>query len=231
MQVIIDNKKRNILFYLLILLFLSTINSLKFNNEKNYKFFLINEIEISGLDKIAKHKLLYELNKFKKQNIFLVNKKDIKYIFNKNNFIKDFKIEKQYPNKIKITINEASFIALISKKDKKYFLTDHGKLVLFDEQLNQNLLPIIYGVDAEKYYFKFNNSLKKNNFDLNLIKKYYFFQSNRWDILLTNELIIKFPINHLDEAIKLVNKLMKDPNFQKIKIIDLRIKDKIITRI
>ena len=64
---------------------------------------------------------------------------------------------------------------------------------------------------------------------MNLIKNYYFFQSNRWDLILNNDLIIKFPITNMNEAIKLINKLLKDPSFKNLKIIDLRINNRVIT--
>ena len=79
---------------------------------------------------------------------------------------------------------------------------------------------------AEYFY----NKLKKNNFNLEMIKNYYFFQINRWDLILNNGLLIKFPAKELDEAIILAKKLIKDSNFKNIEIIDLRIKGRIITQ-
>ena len=63
-----------------------------------------------------------------------------------------------------------------------------------------------------------------------MIKNYYFFQINRWDLILNNGLLIKLPTKELDEAIILAKKLIKDSNFKNIEIIDLRIKGRIITQ-
>ena len=92
------------------------------------------------------------------------------------------------------------------------------------------MLPTIYGVNGEKFFKDFYNKLKRNNFNLEMIKNYYFFQINRWDLILNNGLLIKFPAKELDEAIILAKKLIKDSNFKNIEIIDLRIKGRIITQ-
>ena len=226
-----DNRKIKILFYIFVLLSLSTINFFKLDNTINKQtFFLINKIEITGTNKIDQNQVLKELDFLYGKNIFMFNRIEIDNILNRNNLIKEFKITKNYPNKIKIELKEPIFVALIVKKQKKFFLTDNQKLVLFNEKFNEKLLPTIYGVNGEKFFKDFYNKLKNNNFNLEMIKNYYFFQINRWDLILNNGLLIKFPTKELDEAIILAKKLIKDSNFKNIEIIDLRIKGRIITQ-
>jgi len=226
-----DNRKIKILFYVFILLSLSTINFFKLDNTINKQtFFPINKIEITGTNKIDKNKILKKLDFLYGKNIFMFNRIEIDNVLNRNNLIKEFKITKYYPNKIKIELKEPIFVALIVKKQKKYFLTDNQKLILFNEKFNEKLLPTIYGVNGEKFFKDFYNKLKRNNFNLEMIKNYYFFQINRWDLILNNGLLIKLPTKELDEAIILAKKLIKDSNFKNIEIIDLRIKGRIITQ-
>ena len=226
-----DNRKIKILFYIFVLLSLSTINFFKLDNTINkLPFFSINKIEIAGTNKIDKNKILKKLNFLYGKNIFMFNRIEIDNVLNRNNLIKEFKITKYYPNKIKIELKEPIFVALIVKKQKKYFLTDNQKLILFNEKFNEKLLPTIYGVNGEKFFKDFYNKLKRNNFNLEMIKNYYFFQINRWDLILNNGLLIKLPTKELDEAIILAKKLIKDSNFKNIEIIDLRIKGRIITQ-
>ena len=226
-----DNRKIKILFYVFILLSLSTINFFKLDNTINKQtFFPINKIEITGTNKIDKNKILKKLDFLHGKNIFIFNRIEIDNVLNRNNLIKEFKITKYYPNKIKIELKEPIFVALIVKKQKKYFLTDNQKLILFNEKFNEKLLPTIYGVNGEKFFKDFYNKLKRNNFNLEMIKNYYFFQINRWDLILNNGLLIKLPTKELDEAIILAKKLIKDSNFKNIEIIDLRIKGRIITQ-
>ena len=225
-----DNKKIKILFYIFVLLSLSTINFYKLDKINKLTFFQIDKIEITGTNKIDKNKILRKLDFLLGKNIFISNKIEIDNVLKKNNLIKEFKITKYYPNKIKIELKEPTFVALIVKEQKKFFLTDHKKLVLFNENYNEKLLPTIYGTDGEKFFHDFYNKLKSNNFDLEMIKNYYFFQANRWDIILNNGLLIKFPPKKLDEAIILVKELIKDSNFKNIKVVDLRIKGRIVTQ-
>ena len=229
MPVVKDKKKIRLIFYIIIFLFLSTINFSNNQKKENNIFFSINDIEIIGLEKINKEEIFYALNFIYQKNIFNINEKDIQKTLENFKLIKSFKVKRNYPNKIKFLITEAKFIGIVLKDQKKYFLTEHEKIFLFNNNFDTQELPIIYGKNAEKYFKKFNNSLKKNKFDLTLIKNYYFFQSNRWDLILNNGLIIKFPIDDMDKAIKLADKLIKDVNFKNLKIIDLRIKDRVIT--
>ena len=230
MQVLKDSKKIKISFYIFILLSLSTINFFKFDKISKLTFFPINKIEITGTNKIDKSSLLRKLDFLYGKNIFIFNKIEIGNILRKNSLIKEFKITKYYPNKIKIELKESIFVALIIKEHKKFFLTDNQKLVLYNENFNEKLLPTVYGVGGEKLFQNFYIKLKSNNFDLEMIKNYYFFQMNRWDLILNNGLLIKFPTKELDEAIILAKKLIKDSNFENIKVIDLRIKGRIVTQ-
>ena len=74
---------------------------------------------------------------------------------------------------------------------------------------------------------KFLNLLKKTSFDLSEIKYLNFFPSKRWDIVFKNDRIIKLPRKNVLRLINKAELLLKDQNFDK-KIIDLRIKNKII---
>jgi len=231
MQALIDNKKIRILFYFFFIFFLSTINFFKIETNKTQSIFLVNNIEILGTKKINKNELLQNLKLFYDQNILLIRKNDIQKIIEKYELIKEFNIKKVYPDKLKIEIYESEIVGFVIKNKKKYFLTDHKKLLLTDDfNLITGTLPFIYGQNTEKYFSTFYNMLNKKNFNLKLIKNYYFFESQRWDIELKNGLIVKFPIYELEKAIEISQELIKNKNFNTLSIIDLRIKGKVITK-
>jgi len=134
-------------------------------------------------------------------------------------------------NKIEITKNAQNHISDVIKNDKKrYFLADNNNLISYADHLTDQNLPDVYGKDAEYYFNDFQKLLKLNNFNLNIISSYYFFQINRWDIITNNQKIIKFPSKGLTEAIRVVNKLLNNKNFNNYSVIDLRISNKIITQ-
>ena len=231
MQALIDNKKIRILFYFFFIFFLSTINFFKIETNKTQSIFLVNNIEILGTKKINKNELLQNLKLFYDQNILLIRKNDIQKIIEKYELIKEFNIKKVYPDKLKIEIYESEIVGFVIKNKKKYFLTDHKKLLLTDDfNLITGTLPFIYGQNTEKYFSTFYNMLNKKNFNLKLIKNYYFFESQRWDIELKNGLIVKFPIYELEKAIEISQELIKNKNFNTLSVIDLRIKGKVITQ-
>ena len=63
-----------------------------------------------------------------------------------------------------------------------------------------------------------------------MINNYYYFQINRWDLYLKNNIVVKLPAENVEQAILLVKKLIKKKEFLNSKIIDLRIKEKIIVK-
>ena len=97
--------RKNIFFWLLTFIFLTTYN-FGLNNGLLNSFFKIKKIELNGI-KNAKILVIKEkLEIFKGKNLVLLDqKKLINQIYNLD-FVRDIKIKKIYPNKIIITINE-----------------------------------------------------------------------------------------------------------------------------
>ena len=59
-------------------------------------------------------------------------------------------------------------------------------------------------------------------------KNFIFFQIERWDLQLANDIIIKFSHNNIEDAIKKSIELLDHKDFENYNIIDLRIDGKII---
>ena len=92
---------------------------------------------------------------------------DIKIVeepLKKIDFLEKIEVKKRYPNTIVIKIYETKPIGIIFKNEKKYFLDSLSKLIVFDENLNNENLPSIFGEDAENNFLKFSKLLKENNF-------------------------------------------------------------------
>ena len=105
------NKKKIIFFYLLILIFITSINNMSLYE----KIILNNEItfEVNGLSNKDDLILRSNLKSFKKQNIFLIDKKELSELIIKNNIVLNFLVKKIYPNKIVIQINKATKVGKI----------------------------------------------------------------------------------------------------------------------
>jgi len=231
MPVVTGNKKIKILFYIFIFIFLSTISFFERTNIFGNKvFFPLNKIEIYGYEKVDYVTMQNQLSSLIGKNLLFMRPKDIEEILDKNKLINEFTIQKKYPNTVSINLKEVNFVAEIFKDKKKYFLTDNDNLIPFKDYVIEQDLPNIYGKDAEYYFNDFQKLLKLNDFNLDIISSYYFFQINRWDLVTNNQKIIKFPSKDLKEAIKVVNKLLNNKDFNKYSVIDLRINNKIITQ-
>ena len=61
------------------------------------------------------------------------------------------------------------------------------------------------------------------------ISEIYFFPSGRWDIKFKDDLLLKLPNEDLIQVLSRALLLKNDQNFTNSKIIDLRIKNRIIS--
>ena len=225
-----DSKNIKVLFYFFIFFSLTTVNPHKIKESSVSLVFPIKTIEIHGLETIKKKEIINSLKIFYGKNILTVDKKKIIKILETNNMIKSFLIKKHYPDKILITIEESKIVGILLKDKKRFLLSDNSKLIENKNYIkNRNdLLPIIEGNNAEKYFNEFRNLLVSNGFRMELIKSYYFFRSKRWDVILNNNLILKLPIDKIEIAINIANNLLKSSKFITSSVIDLRLQNKII---
>ena len=103
-----------------------------------------------------------------------------------------------------------------------------SNLISFNKTLLDRELPNVFGKDSEKDFVIFLKQLESNNFPIDKVKNYYYFQIDRWDLQLRNTQIIKFPNDKRGEAIKQSVELLKRSDFKNYKTIDLRIHGKIV---
>ena len=141
------------------------------------------------------------------------------------NDIKELKVKKIYPNKINITLIPAKPICIIEINHNIVLLGDNGKLL--DAKIEQDNLPIVSGSSNINDIFKLINLLMSSKYDYQKIKSIIFLKV-RFDLENKNGTIIRFPIKYSEQIINHSFKLLKDKRFANSKIIDLRIKNKVI---
>ena len=223
-------KLYRIVLLIIVLIFLSSYNPIKFNSilKKDNTFLKIRKIEIVNNFLIKNDVIKEKLSEIYNKNIFLVKKKDIEEPLNKINFFEKVEVKKKYPNTVVVKIFETEPVATLYKNKAKYLLDSSSNLILFENNMNFDQLPSIFGEGAKNHFMHFFNQLKNNNFPTKSIKKFYFFQIGRWDLQLVNNKIIKFPHNNIEDAIKQSIELLDHEDFKYYNIIDLRIDGKII---
>ena len=219
--------KKKIYFYLLILLLLSS--TFNFNVIlKLKKLNLVNIIDIVGLNKKEITILEKNLEIFKKRNIFFINKDEIDQRLNKNSFLESYTIIKIFPSKLLIKVKKTEFVGITFFEGEKYYIGKNGKLTnisLVEKQLD---LPQVFGNFKVNELLKLHIILNSNGFNLNKIKKYYFYKSNRWDIKYDDNTIIMLPSYNLEKSLKNYILFIKTNKIMPGQIIDLRMNNKII---
>ena len=219
-----------IFLLLLIFIFLTTYSSKNLKDIGSVKktFFQINNIIIINNYMIEKSKIVKKINHIYGKNILFIKNIDLEEPLQDISFLEKIEVKKKYPDTLLIKVYETKIIAVLFKKNDKYFLDSSSNLIPFKESISQKSLPSVFGDESEKYFLNFINNLKNNNFSDTNIKNYYYFQSNRWDVQLLNGQVIKFPSSKIEKAIQQSVELLNREDFKNYSVIDLRVHGKIV---
>jgi|TARA_B110000259_G_scaffold72136_1_gene84809 cell division protein FtsQ len=218
-------KKNKIIVYLILLFILSTTNG-KFAGSQNNYSSIDYKINIEGLSNIQNLKISNELSNLFYKDIFFMDKKEINNIMNKYNFIEEYSIKRIYPSTINVKIKPTKYLARTSN-DNKLLVGANGKLIKNEE--NNEILPYIFGEFNSTDFLDLKKNIEQSKFTFKELKTLYFFQSNRWDILTNNDILIKLPLNNSLELLNLAYKIINNDKIEK-KIIDLRVKNHLIIK-
>ena len=219
-------KKKNFLFLFFILLFLSSINSKLFVEKKDL-FYNLQYIEVKGLEKSINLEIEKNLNFLINTNIFFIDKKVLEDQLNKYNFIETYNITKLYPSKIILELKKTNFLAQTIKNNETFLIGSNSKFIHTQKFDNYEDLPIVFGKFSVKKFTSFKKTLNQSDFNYNEIKEIFFFPSGRIDIKNKDNILIKFPIENLQAALSIANKIINNNEF-KNNIIDLRVSKQLI---
>ena len=224
MHQLIDKKKK-IIIYLLILFLLSTI-SVKFNENQNNHSSKNNKINIVGLSSNYSSKIYDELDSLSYKSIFLVHKENIQKIISSYNIIETYTVKKIYPSKININIKPTQFLARLTSSNQ--LVGSNGKLI--KDKDNNEILPYLFGEFNSKSFLNFKKNILQSKFTFSKFKTLYFFPSNRWDILTYNDILIRLPQDNIFKSLNLAYKIINSDDFKNKNLIDLRINNHLIIR-
>ena len=220
-----QRKGKKILIYFFLLLLVGSINNDTINN---FKFENIKNINVLGLGHNDNQVLLYNIIDLNLGNIFFLDKKNINEIINSNNLIHDYEIFKRYPYSIDINVKRTKFLARI-KDNKNFFLIgSNGKLSPNEHKDKSDYLPFIFGKPKIDQFLKFKKTIEDSKFKYKDINNLFFFSSNRWDIQIKNDLLIKLPSKNIKKTLDLVSDFLLENDNNIIKIVDARIQNQII---
>ena len=219
-----QRKSKKILIYLFLLFLVGSINNIHINN---LNFLSVKEINVTGLENKENSTLSKKIERLLKlDNIYLINKKDLNTLIESNNLVEKYFIFKRYPSSLNINIDKTNFLAKISKNGKIYDLASNGKLI--ENRHSNRQLPFVFGNPEIVEFFNIKKIIDESQISFKEIESLYFFLSQRWDLKLRNNIIIKLPNDNTKEGLKLVSEFLHNNEFKDIKIIDARIKNQII---
>ena len=104
-------RKKSFFLWLFLLIVLTTYN---FDSRENLvsSFFKIKKIEIEGIKNSDRKEIEEKFNPLKEKNIIFTNQKQFRKLINNLELVKEIKVKKIYPDKIKITIKEFKIIGI-----------------------------------------------------------------------------------------------------------------------
>ena len=222
---LIDRSK--IYFYLALLLVLLSTHNLNSINSAN-EYFKVKKIVLKGnIEENLNREISTSLDKFYNYNIFSINSEEINNILSNFNIISEYKIKKEYPSVIRIDLKKTNIVAYYYDKNQKIYIGNNGKKIK-KNNLKSKDLPSIEGQVDIKKFLELKKNLINKGFKLNDFSKFYFFKSNRWDLLLKNEILIKLSADDIEFSLKLLKDIIQSSNINDIKVIDLRIRNRVI---
>ncbi len=219
-----QRKSKKILIYFLLFIFIGSVNNINLNE---IKLDSVENINISGLDRINYESIEKEIKNLNLENIFFLPKKQIQNILETNTLIETYNVNKKYPSTLDIKIKKTNFLAKINNEGKIYLIGSNGRLIE-DYYINRNL-PFVFGKPSVQEFLDLKKIIDQSKIPYNKIKNFYFFQSKRWDLEFNNNKIAKLPKFHEKKTLNNLFELLSDQRFSEKKIIDLRVKDQIIT--
>ena len=218
-----QRKSKIILIYFFLLIILGSVNNLSLSKIKLNK---VENINISGLDSSDNIIIQNDLQSLNLGSIFLLDENSIGKVIDSNNLIQKYKIFKKYPSTLNIEIEKTDFLAKINQDGKTFIIGSNGKLIKNNSSINK--IPFIFGNPEISEFLSLKKIIDSSNILYDEIENFYFFKSKRWDVELTNNILIKLSEDNLKESLNNAFKFMNNINLENTKVIDARIKNQII---
>ena len=218
-----QRKSKRILVFFFLLISVSSISNNTFNN---FKLSEIQNIKISGLDQKNKQILLNKINHLNKENILFINKNEIIKLIESNSLVEKYEVFIKYPYTIDIDIEKTNFFAKINNNGKFFLIGSNGKLTPA-EDFNYEL-PYIFGKLNINEFLKFKQIIEKSKFNYKQIDNLYFFPSNRWDIKLKEDILLKLPRNFTVKKLNHLYEFLENNNEKNFVVVDYRVENQII---
>ena len=220
----LQRKSKKIFIYIFFFVFLGTLNNYTIFNSNTFK---IKNFQIIGLENNYKKDLENNLLNITKFNIFFVNKDYLKSVLNSNSLIETFQIFKIYPSSLDIKLKKTNFLARLNINGDIFLIGSNGKFTKDFFLSDSEKLPFIFGNPKVDEFLKIFSIINTSEFKYENVKNLFFYKSGRIDLELKDNILIKLPLDNLDNVLKKIFQLISNNRLNK-KIIDARVSNQII---
>ena len=121
---------------------------------------------------------------------------------------------------------KTTFYAKINNEGKTFLIGSNGKLTLNKSDYSE--LPYIFGKPNINEFLKLKKIIDKSKFSYKQIKDLYFFPSNRWDLKLKDDILLRLPNKPTHETLNYLYEFLENFNRESLNIVDARIENQII---
>lgn len=224
----------NILFLVLLVSISAFFVIIKFNPYLLEDFFKIKQIKIIGTEKSDPDELKKLLSS-SLNNLITFNNDQAKVLLEEVGWVKRVNIKKIYPSTLHVNIIESDPFAFFYNGEDIYLIDIDGQIISTNPDINkyENLLNI-RGKDAK---IKLHEIIKEININfpevINKINGLELIDQRRWNLFLSNDLLIKLPDTDVMDSLKNLKKLFENNQILDSNIIevDLRIKGRAIIKV
>ena len=219
-------KKKNFFLFIIFFLLLTTFNKSEQDLREKF-FFQITQIEFIHND-VLNESIKEKFLSLKGRNLLKLSKKDIDKTVKDLPLISHARVNKIYPDKLRIEIFEKEIIANLFEGNKKFHVDDKGNFIDFTNIERYETKPSVFG--GKEYFFSFYKNLVSLNFPIDEIHSFYFFEIGRWDIKTKQGVIIKLPAQNYSQSIKNFLSNYEKFDFKNFKTFDYRVKKGLIIK-
>jgi cell division protein FtsQ len=197
--------------------------------------FSLKNIKIYGRKITPSSEVLRAIDVYKNDGIFKRSLSDIQMSLSSLPWIKHVSVQRTLPWSLCISIDEREPIALFQEKKILFYIDKDGKKIEMEPY--RSLLgvdfPVFLGDDACMHAATLLNELTSHPWISQHIRYYHFVRKRRWEFILKNGVKILLPEDHHDQALGILEKILKKAKnrIENIEKIDLRDTEKIIVKL
>ena len=200
----------------------------EFSEKTNYLF---TSYEINDLRRVDQSEIIKILDKYLGKSIFLIPLKNISNEITDLNWVKSVNLSKDLKSKITVQILEYEPLGLYVFNNKIYYFSKEGRVI--EQSLKNDKEFIMFsGKNVLSHAVEFLNIIRSiQSSKLNNIEEVKFINDRRWNLKLSNQILVLLSEKNIKSSlknyIKLINQL-KESEILLIKSIDLRNQKKAI---